>query len=77
MSNFPIDKVPQEVWDDLRYEIGRADLEYDDNWRAYRYKDKFLFKEFKQAENKGCCGFFNTSTIINGEKWIIGCNYGH
>ena len=70
-------KVPQEVWEDLKYEIARNDLDYADNYRAYRYKDSFLKDEFIKADNQGCCGCFESHTVVDGEKWIIGANYGH
>jgi len=69
--------VPDQVWDDLEYEIGRNGLDYADNYRAYRVKDGYLLPEFVAARKRGCCGEFETSTIVNGDKWIVGCNYGH
>lgn len=75
-NNFHHD-VPEEVWSDLAYEIGRNQLERADNYRAYRFEDLFLYEEYLEAEKKGCCGFFHTHTFYNGQKWIIACNYGH
>lgn len=73
----PFDTVPEQVWDDLRYQIAQRDLEYADNFRAYRFIDDYLRKEFEAARNKGCCGCYESATTVNGQKWIIGCNYGH
>jgi len=69
--------VPHQVWEDLVYEIGRNQLDYADNYRAYRWNDEFLKAEYIKATNSGCCGVFESSTIVNGDKWIIGCNHGH
>ena len=69
--------VPMEVWEDLEYEIMRAQLDYADNYRAYRYSDGWYKEAFKAAARRGCCGDFQSHTIINGEKWIIACNHGH
>jgi len=69
--------IPEEVWDDLRYEIARNGLEYADNFRAYRYSDEYGYEQFLKKQNNGCCGFFHSHTKVAGEKWIIGCNYGH
>lgn len=69
--------VPLQVWEDLRYEIARSELECADNFRAYRHKDKKFFNQFMEAKDKGCCGCFESNTLVDGEKWIIGCNYGH
>jgi len=73
-----MDQLPEEVWRELQYEIAKAGLEYADNWRAYRYKDKYLFKEYLEQANKGCCGVFESYVYDDeGNKWIVGCNYGH
>jgi hypothetical protein len=70
-------QVPKQVWEDLEYEIARRELEYADNFRAYRYIDQYLYKEYMESKNKGCCGEYESSTRVNGQQWIIGCNYGH
>ena len=72
-------KVPQEVWDDLEYQIKTqlADEPCVDNRRAFRYKDGLHESDFIKADKSGCCGFFRSHTIVDGDKWIIGCNYGH
>jgi hypothetical protein len=71
------EQVPDEVWKDLEYEVRREDLDYADNYRAYRYKDRLHFDDFVKAEKNGCCGTFSSHTTVNGDKWIISCNYGH
>ena len=70
--------LPKEVLYELDYEIARADLDYHDNYRGYRFKDNYLFEEYKRRAESGCCGVFETQVILeNGDKWIVGCNYGH
>lgn len=69
--------VPEQIWEDLEYEIARNNLEYADNYRAYNFDTGKGFKAYVKATNKGCCGFFESATKLNGEKWVIGCNYGH
>ncbi len=71
------EQVPKQVWENLEYEIARAELEYADNYRAYRVKDDLCREAFLQAVRQGCCGSFESSTTVAGDKWIIGCNYGH
>jgi hypothetical protein len=65
------------VLEALEYEIARADLEYADNYRAYRVHDGLGKAEYHGALAKGCCGFFDASAVVDGEKWRIGCNFGH
>lgn len=71
-------EIPADVLDELRYEIGRNDLEYADNYRAYRRKDAFGYDEFIAKRKRGCCGSFETSIVDEaGDEWMVGCNYGH
>ncbi len=70
--------LPADVIKELQYEISKANLEYADNYRGYRYKDKHMFNKYLEAKNKGCCGSFETHIYDSkGDKWIVGCNYGH
>lgn len=71
------ENVPNEVWDDLHYEVAKAQLEYDDTYRAYKYGDETGEWHFKVIAYYGCCGSFQSHTTVDGVKWIIGCNYGH
>lgn len=55
-------QVPSEVWDKLNEDIETDnDLEYVDNFRAYRVSDGLLHEEYKEAERNGCCGFYESS----------------
>lgn len=60
----------------LHYHIGREDLEYVDNMRVAR-KNHREFQQYLDQQRKGCCGSFDIEVWIDGEKWAIGCNYGH
>ena len=72
------DQVPEEVKEAIRYDVARSGDEYDDNHRAYRYKDEFLKAEFDAAARRGCCGVGHSHYIDNnGDKWILGWNHGH
>lgn len=72
------ERVPADVWEDLLYEINKAELEYADNYRAYRWKDGLHIGAYKKATNSGCCGEAQWWTKSrSGDIWRIGCNYGH
>lgn len=46
-----------------------------DNYRfAYLSGDML---EYNNAQDRGCCGFFDCEVIVNGMAAMIGCNYGH
>ena len=77
MSREAFAEVPGWVWEDLEYEIARAELEYADNFRAYRPRDNKYASQYEMAEGAGCCGSFETAVKEDGERWIVGCNYGH
>ena len=68
---------PDEVMEALDYEVGRNDLDFADNYRAFRDRDNFLKNSFLEKESTGCCGGFETAVTVNGERWIVGCNFGH
>ena len=70
-------QIPMQVMIDIDYEVGRNQLEYADNYRAYRLKDGLGQLEFDHNKRNGCCGEFESSTIVDGDQWIIGCNHGH
>lgn len=70
--------IPKDVLEAIEYEVGRAGLEYADNYRAYRRKDGYMRDEFIAARKNGCCGFYEVSIIdVAGDHWIVGCNHGH
>ena len=60
------DLVPQEVWDDLQFEIDGRGLEFVDSFRAYRRRGSFLKEEFEAA--RSCCGSLECQTVV--EVWI-------
>jgi hypothetical protein len=62
---------------ELRYQIDAHDLEYADNWRVAKRDDSFQRVFYDEAAQGGCCGSFDTVVVIDGEEFLIGCNYGH
>ena len=71
-------QIPTEIIKAIDYEAGRHDLEYADNYRAYRVNDGFLKSQFFHRRKQGCCGELESNYIdLSGNKWVIGCNYGH
>jgi hypothetical protein len=48
-----------------------------DNHRfAYKDDDEGMAK-YREAEEQGCCGFYDCDIIVGGRPATIGCNYGH
>lgn len=74
-ADFP--NVPKEVWFELEIQIAEQDLDCADNFRAYRVSDGLYRSEFIKRYNAGCCGSYENGATNGGEKWIVGCNYGH
>ena len=69
---------PEDVMEELRYQILRCDLDYADNHRAYRIDDDWLKPSYEAIERQGCCGSFETKVKLPaGDTWMVGCNYGH
>lgn len=69
--------IPDAVWDELDYQVARHELEYADNYRAYNRDTKEHKADYQRAQDSGCCGFFETRVTIDGQRYTIGCNYGH
>lgn len=67
----------EKAWNELWYQIGREDLDYVDNMRVARKWCTTEMAAYNEAVEKGCCGSFDIEVWIDGEKWAIGCNYGH
>jgi hypothetical protein len=54
--------------------IDKEELDCADNFRV---QPAYNIKAYKETQAKGCCGFMDTSIIVNQRKYLIGCNYGH
>lgn len=61
----------------LTEEILMADFECVDNCRIARKSDPKEMADYEEARSGGCCGFFDREILVNGEVYLIGCNYGH
>lgn len=72
-----LELVPLQVIQDLEYEIARNELECTDNFRFARFGNSEEENAYDKQKTKGCCGFFDVTTKVDGVKWMIGCNYGH
>jgi hypothetical protein len=72
---------------DYGYEIGMAieaaieksfgDLECVDNVRFARVSSRKDMRRYRAQQQSGCCGSTDHVEEINGEKYLIGCNFGH
>ena len=69
--------LQEEALDDLRYRIARYELINADNFRVARTDSYKEIQAYNRQRSKGCCGFFDDCTTIEGVKFRIGCNYGH
>lgn len=63
--------------EELDYQVARHDLEYADNYRVARVNYAGEMEAYYEAQRYGCCGTFEWSLTIDGQKFLIGCNYGH
>lgn len=76
MSPSLFEQIPQ-LREDLNYEIARHNLDYADNFRAAIRGNHESEDAYYALAKRGCCGRFDTTTVINGITYMIGCNYGH
>ena len=75
MGNFKTDY--DKAIEKLERQIQYHELDYADNYRAYRKEDCKGFSQFKEKEKQGCCGVYEGSVTVHGDTWIVACNYGH
>jgi hypothetical protein len=49
-----------------------------DNFRMARVWKSSDCRRYQRQKKKGCCGFYDELVIgPDGNKYLIGCNYGH
>lgn len=48
-----------------------------DNYRFAFQDDSVSVNKYMNAENAGCCGFFDEDIMVAGRLAKIGCNFGH
>lgn len=48
-----------------------------DNIRFAFVDDAGQMRAYKEAQNKGCCGFFDEEVLVMGRVAKVGCNFGH
>lgn len=71
-------QLPKEIIDAINDAVEDGDMEYADNYRAYRHKDGLHQEDYDETYRHGCCGYFDTDFVdSHGDTWTIGCNYGH
>ncbi len=55
------------------------DLDFVDNIRICKLKDKEDVKKYEEQRSHGCCGFEDKEVFcwLDASWYRIGCNYGH
>lgn len=71
----------QFVFDTLQEALEWMETEVDDpcidNFRSTPTNNDEGMIEYDQLRDSGCCGSFDTYVTINGQEYMVGCNYGH
>jgi len=69
--------LPQQVKDMFR-SWGEDDyMEYADNSRVAQKSDPDQVAWYNYVRDHGCCGSCDIELTVDGEVWLLGCNYGH
>ena len=66
-----IDSAWKLFWERL------GDEDYIDNHRSCFVSDPAAYAEYMAAYERGCCGSFDMSVMIDGREFKMGCNHGH
>lgn len=63
----------------LRHEIAKMtkDLDCVDNIRVALAGDRMEMNHYRWRKSQGCCGSVDREVFVNGQRFAIGCNYGH
>ena len=74
------DVLPKEIriwaWEELR-KISKDD-DFCDNWRVAKLGNTAQVRRYKSQRKHGCCGFSDVKRVgIDGNKYLLGYNYGH
>lgn len=70
-------KSEQETKDWMFDILDKEEADCIDNYRFALLSDKAAVTAYNEAEENGCCGYFDQFVFINGQPAKIGCNYGH
>lgn len=54
-----------------------ADLDCVDNRRVAEVGNKKHMSQYRYQQRNGCCGSTDTTVVVEGRTFAIGCNYGH
>lgn len=58
--------------------IDKIDDPFKDNFRMARVWKSSDCRRYQREKKSGCCGFFDELVVApDGNKYLIGCNYGH
>jgi len=55
----------------------QVDDPYTDNIRFAFLDDEIAMREYQDAYDRGCCGYFDKVVDVAGRQAKVGCNYGH
>ncbi len=64
-------------WASISLAVWSVNLEYSDRFRWCRVTIPSELAQYCEIQNRGCCGYKDEVFFINGEPYLVGCNYGH
>jgi hypothetical protein len=51
--------------------------EYADTFRVAPQSDPIAVAAYAAVQRSGCCGALDTQVEVDGQTFLVGCNYGH
>jgi hypothetical protein len=75
----PINQYGFEIGHQIEAAIldASADKKCVDNWRWALKSNSPDRRRYRKAQQRGCCGSFDSEVKINGQTYLFGFNYGH
>lgn len=75
--------IPARYGADVANQLSRhisemtKDLDCVDNIRVALAGDRMEMNHYRWRKSQGCCGSVDREVFVNGQRFAIGCNYGH
>lgn len=81
-THIPISSLEKLTDDEYRFIIKKLQkaskgFDFADNFRCGKIGKSSSMRAYTREKKSGCCGFFDDLVEYNGNKYLIGFNYGH
>lgn len=81
-THIPMRSLEKLTDDEYKFIINKLNevskgYDFADNFRCGKIGKSSSMRAYNREKESGCCGFFDDFVEYNGNKYLIGFNYGH